>query len=420
MISRVKGTQDFINTSLINFIISQITKHLNEYNFKEVIVPILEYVELFKRSLGTHTDVVSKEMFLIETKGREDDQICLRPEATASVVRAFLENQITQTPWKIYTYGSMFRYERPQKGRFREFHQFNIEIIGSKSIYQDAYFIKMLDKLFKDKFFLDNYAVLVNFLGCYEDRKKFELELRKFLDTVSNKICENCLERREKNPLRIFDCKVPEDNEIYRNAPHTTDHLCKICDEEWKLLHKTLELISVSFSHSYTLVRGLDYYDKTVFEFVSENLGSQNAFCGGGRYDRLIKDISQGLQDQPSIGAAIGLERIMILLATIKDKLPLEQLAPLFVILPLSSKQHLLALLLANQLHANSLTCDILLEDASVKSLMRKANKMGAKYLLIVGENEQAQREVTLKNMLTGEEKIVKQSELLTNLQQYI
>lgn len=381
MISRVKGTQDFINVELINFVINQVKKQLQEYNYSEIIVPILEYTELFKRSLGSHTDVVSKEMFLIDTKNREDESICLRPEATASVVRAFLENNITQIPWKVFTYGPMFRYERPQKGRYRQFSQFSIEIIGSKSIYQDAYLIKMLDKLFKDKFLLDNYAVLINFLGCYEDRARFQNELKTFLDSVADKICENCLERKEKNPLRIFDCKVQQDKEIYQKAPHTTDHLCVKCLEEWDTLKNTLELISVSFSHSKTLVRGLDYYDKTVFEFVSADLGSQNAFCAGGRYDRLVSDISQNAQSQPSVGAAIGIERLLLLVENIKDKLQITQPNPLFLLMPFSSKQYTLALLIANQLHANSITCDILLEDNSVKGLMRKANKIGAKYL---------------------------------------
>lgn len=410
MISKVKGTQDFLNLELYNFIINQTKKHLEEYNFKEIMLPIIEHTELFQRSLGTFTDIVSKEMFVINTK--DEESICLRPEATACVVRAFIENHINLLPWKIFTYGSMFRYERPQKGRFRQFHQVSIEIIGSKSIYQDALFIKMLDKLFSEKLFLDNYAVQINFLGCYEDRKKFEQELKNFLEKINDKICKNCFERKDKNPLRIFDCKIIECQKIYANAPKTTDVLCKECKNEWKTLQESLELISVSYIHNSALVRGLDYYDKTVFEFTSANLGAQNAFCGGGRYDRLVSDISSKQQNQPAIGAAIGIERIMILLETIKEKLPLKNERPLNLILPLSEKQNVIALLLLNQLHHLGVTADILLEELSVKSLMRKANKMGAKFLFIIGEEEQSKREVTLKNMLNGQEQKVPMTDI--------
>ena len=284
MIQKVKGTQDFIDLTLFNFIVSQTKKHLEEYNFTEIKTPIIENTELFKRSLGQETDVVNKEMFIIKTRD-EESSMCLRPEATAPIVRAFVENSINQTPWKVFTIAPCFRYERPQKGRFRQFHQISVEIIGSNAISQDALFIKMVDQLFKTKFLIDNYAILINFLGCYDDRKKFSELLKKFLENVKDQSCPTCRERREKNPLRIFDCKNPVCQEIYQNAPKTVDHLCEQCNEEWKKLQETLELISVSFSVSSTLVRGLDYYDKTVFEFASNDLGAQSAICGGGRYD---------------------------------------------------------------------------------------------------------------------------------------
>ncbi len=415
MIQRVKGTQDFIDMRLFNFVISQIQKHLQEYNFTQISTPILEHTELFKRTLGLHTDVVSKEMFLIENKSASDpeDSICLRPEATASTVRAFLENGITELPWKVFISGPMFRYERPQKGRFRQFHQTNLEIIGSKSINQDALLIRMLDRLFKDKFLLDNYAILINFLGCYEDRNKFNQELKKFLEQITDKLCQNCLERKDKNPLRIFDCKNPSCKEIYLKAPKTIEHLCKDCDAEWKQLQTTLELTSVSFAHSSNLVRGLDYYDKTVFEFSSADLGAQNAFCGGGRYDRLVSEISQEKYNQPAVGAAIGIERLLLLVEMFQNKLPIPELPSLYLIIPLSKDQQLLALLLANQLSSNNITHDILFDDVSVKSLMRKANKMGAKFCLILGSQEQENHEVTVKDMTLGTEQKIKQINLV-------
>lgn len=414
MIQKVKGTQDFIDLTLFNFIVSQTKKHLQDYNFTEIKTPILEHTELFKRSLGQQTDVVNKEMFLIQTRD-EESSMCLRPEATAPIVRSFVENNITQIPWKVFTIAPCFRYERPQKGRFRQFHQISIEIIGSNAISQDALFIKMVDQLFKTKFLINNYAILINFLGCYEDRKKFSELLKKFLENVNDKICPTCQERREKNPLRIFDCKNPACQEIYKNAPKTVDHLCPNCNEEWKQLQETLELISVSFSVSSTLVRGLDYYDKTVFEFVSNDLGSQSAICGGGRYDRLVKEISEK-EDQPAIGVGIGVERLLILLENIKDKLPIPSTKTLNLILPLSKEQHIIALLLANELHEHGLACDVLLDESSIKSMMRKANKLGAKYCLIIGSEEQNNREVTIKNMVNGEEKRVKQTEAVNHL----
>ncbi|MDR3646809.1 MAG: histidine--tRNA ligase [Candidatus Babeliales bacterium] len=422
MIQKVKGTQDFIDLTLFNFIRNQTEKHLAEYNYTQIATPIIEHTELFLRSLGQHTDVVSKEMFIIQPKTESQElnslkeQICLRPEATAATVRAFIENSITDLPWKVFVMGPMFRYERPQKGRFRQFHQISIEIIGAKSISQDALLIKMLDQLFKKKFLLDNYAILLNFLGCYDDRAKFNEVLKAFLKTVDDKICDTCRERKNKNPLRIFDCKNPVCKEIYKDAPKTTDVLCASCQAEWESLKTTLELIAVSYAFAPTLVRGLDYYDKTVFEFVSDNLGAQNAFCGGGRYDRLISEISENKQDHPAIGAAIGVERLILLLELIKDKLPIAHQTELNVILPLSTKQHILALLLTNELHAKGLNCDVLLEDTSVKNLMRKANKLGAKHCLILGEDEQANLEVTVKNMMTGEEKRVKQSDVAVYL----
>lgn len=402
MITRVKGTQDFLDLRLYNFIISHIKKHVKKYHFTEIATPIIEPVELFKRSLGEYTDVVSKEMFIIDT-GESKEKICLRPEVTASTLRAFIENGIQQTPWKVFSYGPMFRYERPQKGRYRQFNQINIEVIGSSAITQDAQLITMLDRFFHEQLNLNSYALQINFLGCFEDRKLYQGLLREFLTgPQAEGICNTCKERTKRNIMRIFDCKNPQCQIVYRDAPFIIDNLCKICDHEWKELQDALSLLSVSHAIKPTLVRGLDYYNKTVFEFVSNNLGAQNAFCGGGRYDQLVEQLG-GKQDQPSIGAAIGIERLMLLLEPFKDQLPIEQLPALNVILPLSEKQHMLALLLADTLQAAGHAVDVLFE-GSMKSMMRKANKMGAQHVLILGDEEQEKKEVTIKNMMTGEE----------------
>jgi len=418
MISRVKGTQDFLDLTLYDFIIDQARSHLAVYNFSHVETPIIEHLELFQRSLGEHTDVVSKEMFVIEPKGeasevKPGEKICLRPEATASVARAFAENGVQTTPWKVFTYGPMFRYERPQKGRYRQFHQLSIEVIGSNSIAQDAQFIKMLDRFFHEKLKLNNYALLLNFIGCAQDRKAYVEKLQGFLNSpAAAQICGQCLVRKEHNVLRIFDCKTSLCQEIYKNAPLIADNMCEQCTSEWKQLQEQLSLLSVSYAYKPTLVRGLDYYNKTVFEFSSENLGAQNAFCGGGRYDQLVGQIG-GREDQPSIGAAMGIERIMLLLEQNLDKLRIPQKPALQVIMPFAKEQQMLALLLADELHAAGITVETLLEGDSIKSMMKKANKLGAAHAIMLGEDEQQNRTVTVKNMITGEQVIIAQTELV-------
>ncbi len=411
MIPRVKGTQDFLDLTLFNFIVDKMKKHLTIYKFTEIKTPILESVDLFKRSLGLYTEVVSKEMFLIEQRQESKESLCLRPEATAPTVRAFIEGRVAQTPWKVFSYGPMFRYERPQKGRYRQFHQINIEVIGSDAIGQDAQCIKMLDRFFHETLKLNNYALLINFLGCFDDRKVYQKMLRDFLEGPKGQsICAQCMARKERNIMRIYDCKNPQCQEIYRKAPAIVDYLCEPCATEWKQLQDLLGLLSISYAYCPTLVRGLDYYNKTVFEFVSQNLGAQNAFCAGGRYNQLVGQLG-GKEDQPSIGAAIGIERLILLLEPVKDQLPIVSLPALHVILPLSSDQHALALLLADTLQAQGICIDVLLE-GSIKSMMRQANKMGAAYVLILGQSEQETKTVMIKNMVTGEEKRVLQIEV--------
>lgn len=417
MIPRVKGTQDFIDCTLFNFIINAIKKHLSLYHFTEIQTPILESLNLFCRSLGVYTDVVSKEMFIIESRQESsEDRICLRPEGTAPTVRAFNEHNIETTPWKVFSYGPMFRYERPQKGRFRQFHQVTMEIIGSGSISQDAQFIAMLDRFFHEILKINSYALVLNFLGCLQDREQYLIILKKFMDKddVAQRICEQCKERKEHNIMRIFDCKNSQCQELYRNAPYIAEHLCEPCSQEWQELQKQLNLLSVSHVYRPTLVRGLDYYNKTVFEFVSKNLGAQDTFCGGGRYNQLVSQLG-GHQDQPAVGAAFGMERLMLLLEPLRDQLPIPHPPALHIIIPMSTAQHTLALLLADELRAHDICTDILFE-GSIKSMMKKANKLGAAYALIIGETEQQNRTVMLKNMMTGNEEQVLQINLIEKL----
>lgn len=411
MIQKIRGTQDFLDLKLFNFIIKKVSQLLTDAHFTQIATPILEPVALFKRSLGQETDVVSKEMFTIE-KGKSSEEICLRPEATAPTVRAFLEHGIQQTPWKVFSHGPMFRYERPQKGRYRQFHQINIEMIGAQVLAYDAQLLALLDQLFANSFQLENYALIINYLGCQEDRTVFKKLLDTFLDKHLDKLCTTCKHRKETNILRIFDCKNEQCNALYRKqAPHLINHLCKECDSEWQTFQELLELLSVSYSVVPTLVRGLDYYNKTVFEFVSSALGAQSAFCSGGRYDGLVTQLG-GKQAQPALGAAMGIERLLLLLENQQDKLQLPPEPRLHVILPLTEQQQPLALLIGQQLLHNGLCVETILEPASIKRMLSKANKLGARFTLIIGEDEQKNNSITIKDMLKGTEESVQQSKL--------
>lgn len=411
----VKGTQDFLDLTLFNFIVEKTRHHVAAYHFHEIATPIIENTALFTRSLGEHTDIISKEMFIINTI-HDEKSICLRPEATASIARAFAAHKPPILPWKVFTHGPMFRHERPQKGRFRQFHQVSLEIIGSDSVLQDVHLIKMLDRFFHETLMLSDYALLINFLGCTQDRQAYEGKLKQFLEIHASKLCQTCLVRKDTNILRIFDCKNESCQELYRTAPSIIKSLCSSCAAEWKDLTEQLELLSVSFVWQPTLVRGLDYYSKTVFEFVSNALGAQNTFCAGGRYDKLIGVIGDG-QDQPAVGAAFGIERVMLLLEPFSSQLPLALPRSLHVIIPLTPEQNSLALQLADALQAHTLATEILLENHSLKSMMRTANKMGASYCLLVGPEEQQQNMVTIKNMTNGTETRVPQIDAVKLLQ---
>jgi histidyl-tRNA synthetase len=425
MIPRVKGTQDFLDLTLYNYVLEVAKKYLTLHHFTEIATPIIEYTSLFQRSLGEQTDVVSKEMFILESRDTEDPSVsakassdtsmCLRPELTAPTVRVFVENHIQTLPWKVFSHGPMFRYERPQKGRFRQFHQLDLEVIGSASVCQDVHVITMLDRLFHEGFGMNNYALLINYIGTREDRARYQQKLGAFLDTIADKLCKTCAERREKNMLRIFDCKNPSCQELYEKAPHITDHLSAESRAEWERLQEQLSALSISFSHDPKLVRGLDYYNKTVFEFVSGNLGAQNTFCGGGRYDHLAHELG-AKEDAPSIGAAIGIERLMLLLEPMRESLPIPALPALHIVMPYSEKQYTLALLIADTLLAAGLCAEPYLEGDSMKSMMRKANKAGARYCIIIGDDEQQAHQVTIKNMMTGEDVRVPQKDMVATL----
>lgn len=416
MIAKVKGTQDFLDMTGFSFIVNTVRDQSVRYHFAEIMMPLIEHIELFKRSLGMHTDVVGKEMFIIAPREGEAE-LCLRPEMTASVVRAFIEDGIQKTPWRTFSWGPVFRYERPQKGRYRQFHQCNFEIIGAPSPYHDVELLVMLDSLFSERFNLTEYALHINFIGTPQDRQEYRAVLSTFLNDNQTILCENCLIRKDANIMRVFDCKVPTCIELYHKAPIITDFLSTESAAEWQLIQDQLLAQGVAYSLRPTLVRGLDYYNKLVFEFVSGSLGAQNAFCGGGRYDNLVMMLG-GAQDQSSLGAAIGIERLLLVLEAQKKNEIGDHKPALITIMPLAAAQQPLALLVARTLRHAGYCVETMLDGDSLKSMLRSANKEGTKYALIIGENEQATHSVQLKNMMTGASEQIKQVDLVERLKQ--
>lgn len=427
MITRIKGTQDFLDLSLYNWIIQKAKKHYITYHFHEIATPLMEPLELFKRSLGLETDVVSKEMYRVvgenittrpvDEPKISDEEICLRPELTASIMRAFLNAGIQETPWKVFSIGPAFRHERPQKGRYRQFHQISLEIIGSESIVQDALFIAMLDIFFARVVHVEGYALVINYLGTREDRAEYQKSLKTFLEKNIDKLCDLCKQRMHTNIMRVFDCKQEGCQHLYQTAPTIIDALAQESAFEWQKLKDTLEELSISYSVKPTLVRGLDYYNKTVFEFVSvarQGLGAQNTFCGGGRYDSLATQIG-GKQDYPSIGAAIGLERLQLLLEA-QQVAVYTDTPKLVVVIPLSAEQQQLGLQLLQMLHEHDVCADIILDKNSIKSMFKAADKMGAQWAVLVGQDEQASGMATIKNMVTGNEIKVAQRDILEHV----
>ncbi len=414
MINQIKGTHDTLDLTLHNFIIDQARTHLQHANFTEITTPILESIDLFKRTLGAETDVISKEMFIIEQHPNSSERICLRPEATAPTTRAFLQHGIQQQPWKVFSHGPMFRYERPQKGRYRQFNQFNIEIIDAVSIAHDVQMIVMLERFFSERLKLVNYVLFINFLGCLADRTEYKKILQSFLADNNAIICPTCSQRATTNSMRIFDCKNSSCQELYQKAPFIADHLCQDCTNDWEQLKEQLAILSISYAYNPLLVRGLDYYNKTVFEFSSTDLGAQNAFCGGGRYE--LAEQCGAKKPVPSLGAAIGLERLALILEPITDSLSIKQKPMLHVVIPLSEKQQTLALLCADLLQRHNLCTETLLDNKSIKNMMNKAHKMGASFVLLLGDDEQEKKMITIKNMLTGTQDTVSQAEVITYL----
>ncbi len=399
-----KGTKDILPNEMPiwHFMEEKANEIFTKYGAKEIRTPIFEATELFARGVGDTTDIVNKEMYTFE---KSDRSLTLRPENTAGVVRAFIENGMHRlsAPVKLWYKGPMFRYERPQAGRQRQFHQVGIEVFGIKQATADAEVILMAINYLK-ALGLNDLTVELNSLGCPKCREEFKQKLKDVIKPYLPQLCEDCQSRFEKNPLRLLDCKSPECQEIYAKpeiqAVIQGDFICEECSEHFEELKSYLDTLGIKYERNKLLVRGLDYYNRTVFEIKSNNLGSQNAVCGGGRYDSLVKNL--GGEDTPAIGFAMGMERLASLLGEKQE----EKLTAYVV-----SNNTLEAVKLTEELREEGISCEFDLTNKKFVKQLEKASKV-AKYAVILGEDEIAKGEVTVKNLDSGEQKTVKRSEL--------
>jgi histidyl-tRNA synthetase len=418
MIKSPRGTRDLLppDTALWNFVEDTVRDVFRAYNFHEIRTPIFEATELFSRSVGEETDIVSKEMFTWEDRGRaESDKgqsLTLRPENTAGIVRAYIEHKLeTRGLNKLYSIGPMFRRERPQKGRYRQFFQIDAEVIGPKtsgsdSPARDAEILELLATLL-DRVGITDWTLELNSVGCPADRARFNEALQHALDPVAAKMCADCQRRAVTNPLRVFDCKVPEDQPIIEKLPRISQFLDEPCRKHFDEVQAILKAIEIPYNLNDRLVRGLDYYQRTTFEFTHGALGAQNAILGGGRYDGLSEAL--GGPAAPGIGFAIGEDRLVLSLNKSAEEVIRK---PDVYIAPLGAGMNREAARLARELRRHDLVVDLGDESFRLKKSFDAADRIKARYLLIVGEDEVKADAFALKNLATGEQITVPRSEL--------
>ncbi|MFH0732019.1 MAG: histidine--tRNA ligase [Candidatus Omnitrophota bacterium] len=409
MISSLKGTQDILppESGFWKYIENICRNIYAKYGYEEIRTPIIEPKALFERGVGKDTDIVQKQMYAFTDQGGRD--ICLRPEQTASVVRAYIEHDLSKTQQfvKLFYFGPMYRSERPQAGRQREFYQTGVEILGTYSPYADCEIIILLEDILK-QLFLSDYKLKLNSLGCSKDKEKFKKQLKGILKPQIKKLCQDCQDRYSTNILRILDCK----NEVCKNNLRMLNidnsHLCEECAAHFNKVKGILNAENISFEFDPFLVRGLDYYTKTVFEVIAQGLGAQSAVAAGGRYDNLVSDL--GGQETGSCGFAIGFERLI----SIIDKEKLKYSAPCAVlfIVAMNEASYKEAFALQNKLRKKGISCDMDYQARSLKAQMRYADKKNAKFVAVIGDDELKTQEVNLKNMKTGEQQKVNLNQL--------
>ena len=410
LIKAVRGTKDIIGEEAKKYVyISNVAQKMFEnYGYNFVKTPIFEETELFKRGIGEATDVVEKEMYTFKDRG--DRSITLRPENTASLVRCYLENAIyaKEEISRFYYNGSMFRYERPQAGRQREFNQIGLEVFGEKSPKVDAEVIAIGYK-FLEKLGISDLEVKINSVGSKESRTIYREKLIEHFSKHLDDMCDDCKDRINRNPLRLLDCKVDKDKDFYKSAPNIIDFLFEDERKHYEDVKKYLDVFGIKYTEDPTLVRGLDYYSSTVFEIVTNKLGSQGTVLGGGRYDNLLKEL--GDKDIPAVGFATGVERIMMLLG---ENYPKNN--PDVYIAWLGDNISETALKIAESLRDNDIKVYIDYSEKGMKSHMKKADKLSVRYCIILGEDELNKGIVLLKDFSTREQKEVKIEEIVNQI----
>ena len=400
MIQLIRGFKDILpgEVELWQKIERVARELLEDFGFSEIRIPIMERTELFKRSIGEDTDIVEKEMYTFPD--RKGELVTLRPEATASICRAYIQHKLYSPDpvQKLYMIGPMFRRERPQKGRYRQFYQIDAEIFGVQSGLVDVQLILLLVTLCQ-RLNLKDVAAHINSLGCPECRPQFKKALTDFLVSVGDKLCSDCVRRRDRNPLRVLDCKVPSCREALQEAPSLLDYLCDECRSDFNLVMESLSNLGISFSIDKQLVRGLDYYTRTAFEIQTTSLGAQSAVAGGGRYDNLIKEL--GGPAIPATGFAIGFDRLAELVAL---NAPEQRQQPDLFLAALGADCRKLAFEWICQLGLGGLRVEMDFSDKGLKSQMKRADRLGARYVLILGDNELEAGAAVLRNMATKEQ----------------
>jgi histidyl-tRNA synthetase len=409
LIKAIRGTRDLLppSTGVWNHVEQAAREVFRVFNYQEIRTPLLEETQLFARSVGQDTDIVTKEMYTFED--RDGSTLSLRPEATASVIRAYLEHRLDQQPGlqKLYYIGPMFRRERPQKGRYRQFFQIGAEAIGSPSPAVDAEVIEMVMALF-DRLGLEGHALLLNSVGCSECRPRFVERLREELEKVSGRMCGDCQRRVQTNPLRVLDCKIEADQPIIETLPSILDQLCQECRAHFDAVRRYLDQRGIGFEMRPRLVRGLDYYTRTTFEVVHGALGAQNSVLGGGRYDGLAESLGSKVA-APGIGFSIGEDRLVMTLEQARPDLAAHRID--FYLAPFDEPAFERCSLVARDLRRAGRIVE-LAPAGKLKRALETANKLGARYVVIVGESEIAEEVYSVKNMATGEQTKVSRSQL--------
>lgn len=398
-----RGTEDVLPEEAVQWQVIEavMRSEASLHGFGEVRTPVFEHTELFQRGVGDTTDIVQKEMYTFLDKGGRS--VTLRPEGTTGAARAMLEHGVYNNglPVKFYYFTSCYRYEKAQKGRLREFHQFGAEMYGSADPLADAEVILLGSSIF-ERFGLKDVRLEINSIGCPECRAKYLEALRAYFEDRKGELCETCLGRLERNPMRILDCKSPVCSAIAQGAPRMLDYLCDGCREHFESVKQALDAVGVAYTVNPSIVRGLDYYTRTVFEFLAPIDGKELAVCAGGRYDGLIEEL--GGQSMPALGFALGMERLLLLLKQQSVELPGADPCEIFIA-SLGQSAKLAAFRLCDTLWKSSVqaACDV--NARGLKAQMKYADKIGAKYCLVLGDDELAAGKAELKNMKTGEKK---------------